>query len=194
MLAEVAPAAPFVSPPLLEYFPHASPPRRSPARVATRGHAFGRPAERDDAWVAVGYAGGGGGGGGGGAWLLPEGEEGYQHVSEELAELRAQAAALQWDLSQEVATPPLGAGGAVPLHGPAGHRYGGVGGFPEGLTSACACASSSGDNSLDDFGHCGNDHRGELDSAMSGGTTPWDCEYDFDRRTGDWGAQTRRYY
>ena len=181
-LAELAPAATFASPPLLEYFPpsHASPPRRSPPRVASRGHAFGwraedEDAEHEDAWVAVGYAGSGGGGGGGGgggsgvARLIPEGAGGYVGEKSLFTELRAQTAALQRKLSQEgAATSPLGAG-AVPS------------------------AYGSGDEAWDTFGHYG-EHTGGLNAAVPGSATPWDYEYDYNWRTGEWGAPSRTFY
>jgi hypothetical protein len=180
-LAEVPPSAAFVSPPLLEYFPHAShashtsPPRRSPPRAASKGHSFGRraegeAAEHEDAWVAVGYMGSGGGGGGGsgvsgGAGRLPEGEEGYVGEEQRFAELRAETAALQRKLSQAreaaAATSPLAAAGPG--------------------------AYSSGDEGWDK-------HNGCLSDAVPGSATQWDYEYDYDWRTGEWGAPSRTFY
>ena len=185
-LAEAAPSASFAPPPLLEYFPHAShashaphashasPPRRSPPRVASRGHSFGSfgsfgsAAEHEDAWVAVGYAGSGGGGGGGcGAGRLSEGEEGYVGEEQRFAELRAQTAALQRKLSQDrvtYSTSPLGGAGAAPPG-----------------------AYSSGDEGWDK-------HTGGLNAAVPDSATQWDHEYDYDWRTGEWGAPSRTFY
>ena len=178
-LAEVPPSAAFVSPPLLEYFPHAShashasrtsPPRRSPPRVASRGNSFGvraegEAAEHEDAWVAVGYMGSGGGSGGsGGAGRLPEAEEGYVSEQQRFAELRAETTALQRKLSQDRATSPLGAGA-----GPG--------------------AYSSGDEGWDK--HTG----GGINAFVPGSAaTQWDHEYDYDWRTGEWGEASRTFY
>ena len=171
-LAEAPPPAAFVSPPLIEYFPHAphaartSPRRRSPPRAASRGFSRrgeGEAAEYEDAWVAVGYTGSGGAhGGGGGAGRLPEAEESYVGEEQRFAELRAETAALQRRLSRERAASALGAGAA-----PGGY--------------------SSGDDGWDQ-------HKGGLDAALPGGAIPWDHEYDYDWRTGEWGAPSRTVY
>ena len=171
-LAEVPPSAAFVSPPLIEYLPHAphasrtSPRRRSPPRAASRGFSRrgeGEAAEYEDAWVAVGYTGSGGAhGGGGGAGRLPEAEESYVGEEQRFAELRAETAALQRRLSQERAAAALGAGA-----GPGGY--------------------SSGDEGWDQ-------HKGGLDAALPGGAIPWGHEYDYDWRTGEWGAPSRTVY
>ena len=81
------------------------------------------------------------------------------------AELRAETAALQRKLSQ--------AREAAAATSP--------------LAAAGPGAYSSGDEGWDK-------HNGCLSDAVPGSATQWDYEYDYDWRTGEWGAPSRTFY
>ena len=166
--------------------------RYRPPHVATGGYEASWEVEGEaaaweaDAWVAVGQRG-------------PLGRGGAA-VGEDprFSELRAQTAALQWKLSQEVATSPppqqraaaspqmaqWGGGGMAMPEGPYDAPYAGAYAYDaSGYHSPLA--SSSGDPWDSGGGAAWAEDESGAELGIGGGVSG---EWDYDWRTGEWGA------